>query len=99
MFIKVMCSARLRLPADSGPASPRQSPFSTPFRTETGRGERARPPLADLNQPEAGKCAEGAQASSEDCFLLAYGEYPPLADFDILLPKQDVGFSRPDLTH
>ena len=53
----------------------------------TGRGERTRQPLADLNQPEAGKCAEGAQASSENCFLLAYGEYPPLADSDSILTR------------
>ena len=33
-----------------------------------GRGERTRQPQADLNLPEAGKCAEGAQASLEDCF-------------------------------
>lgn len=40
--------------------------------TKAGRGERTRQPQADLNQPKAGKCAQGAQASLEAGFTRLY---------------------------
>jgi len=46
--------------------------------TKAGRGERTRQPQADLNQPKAGKCAKGAQASEGGLL------YPPLAGADLI---------------